>query len=195
MATTSRQARREMDRISSLPDEPLCHILSFLQTQEAAATSVLSKRWRHLWTSVPTLDFDFDEKIYSNMGRPSYCFEKFIYATILARDARQPIRSFRLKYEAEAYCRNADVNVWVNTVLQRGIENLHLWMSKFCRRNNVLRIVSCKTLVVLKLRGLRVYASSPVELPSLKSLHLEHVEFRKRQSILELVRGCPIIEI
>lgn len=34
----------EVDRLSSLPDEVLAHILLFVPTKEAVATSVLSKR-------------------------------------------------------------------------------------------------------------------------------------------------------
>ncbi|KAJ7981730.1 FBD-associated F-box protein [Quillaja saponaria] len=48
------------DRITSLPTGILRHILSFLPTKHAVATSILSSRWKNLWVSVPNLDFDDD---------------------------------------------------------------------------------------------------------------------------------------
>ncbi|GMJ07428.1 hypothetical protein like AT3G59000 [Hibiscus trionum] len=51
-----------VDSISGLPDSILSHILSFLSTEEAVQTSVLSKRWRYLFTLVSNLNFEFDEK-------------------------------------------------------------------------------------------------------------------------------------
>jgi hypothetical protein len=47
------------DRISSLPDEMLHGILVDLRSASAAArTSVLSRRWQHLWRHIPELDLD-----------------------------------------------------------------------------------------------------------------------------------------
>ncbi|CAI0375076.1 unnamed protein product [Linum tenue] len=46
------------DRLSSLPDEIIAHILSFLQTKYAVGTAVLSRRWKNLWAKVSSLDLD-----------------------------------------------------------------------------------------------------------------------------------------
>ncbi|RID65905.1 hypothetical protein BRARA_D01077 [Brassica rapa] len=42
-----------MDRISDVPDEILHHIGSFLSAKEAAFATLLSKRWRTLFTIIP----------------------------------------------------------------------------------------------------------------------------------------------
>ncbi|KAF3495503.1 hypothetical protein DY000_02057850 [Brassica cretica] len=46
-----------MDRISGLSDELLVKILSFLPTENAVSTSLLSKQWRFLWMWLPKLEY------------------------------------------------------------------------------------------------------------------------------------------
>lgn len=46
------------DRVSNLPDPILTCILTCMTIKHAAKTSVLSKRWRNLWASIPHLDLD-----------------------------------------------------------------------------------------------------------------------------------------
>ena len=41
--------------INALPDGVLQHILGFLPSAEAVQTSVLARRWRHLWKSATGL--------------------------------------------------------------------------------------------------------------------------------------------
>ncbi|XP_026428086.1 putative F-box/LRR-repeat protein At3g58880 [Papaver somniferum] len=45
------------DRITDLPDSLLHHIHSFLHIVDSARTSILSKRWNYIWTTVPILEF------------------------------------------------------------------------------------------------------------------------------------------
>ncbi|PNX55736.1 F-box/FBD/LRR-repeat protein [Trifolium pratense] len=84
MAAESNSKRRrivaEEDRISSLPDCVLSHILSFLPTKTSVATSILSNRWRHIWKHVSVLDFsdDFrDESLFEKARRNNKLFEHF----------------------------------------------------------------------------------------------------------------------
>ena len=51
-------ANKSRKEIDNLPDPILQHILSYLSTKNAIRTSILSKRWKYLWTSIPKLDFD-----------------------------------------------------------------------------------------------------------------------------------------
>jgi hypothetical protein len=44
--------------LSNLPEAVLLDILSLLPTKDAARTSLLSKRWKYLWASIPNLVFD-----------------------------------------------------------------------------------------------------------------------------------------
>ncbi|KAK1602287.1 hypothetical protein QYE76_008136 [Lolium multiflorum] len=44
-----------VDRISQLPDELLHHVLASLPVDEVVQTSVLARRWRHLWKRMPVL--------------------------------------------------------------------------------------------------------------------------------------------
>uniref|UniRef100_A0A5B7A2E0 F-box domain-containing protein n=2 Tax=Davidia involucrata TaxID=16924 RepID=A0A5B7A2E0_DAVIN len=53
-----------VDRISQLPDGVLASILSRLSMREAAATSVMSRRWKNLWTFITRLDFDASKTLY-----------------------------------------------------------------------------------------------------------------------------------
>ncbi|XP_057426362.1 F-box/FBD/LRR-repeat protein At4g26340-like [Lotus japonicus] len=191
------------DRISTLTDDLLCRILSFLPTEQAVATSILSKRWKPIWISVPVLDFD--NQTHLRKGKPSYSFERLIYATIQARDPQQSIKTFRLKYELldlelSEERANADINVWIKTAINHGVENLEIYLDcnsvpfDYIVRLTCCGIFSCKTLVVLKLKEVSLAASGSVELPSLKCLWLLRVEFEEPQYLMELLYGCPELE-
>ena len=59
---------KDEDKISHLPDEILCTILSYLEAKQAARTCIMSKRWKHIWTKLHILKFN---KGY-NLSDPNY---------------------------------------------------------------------------------------------------------------------------
>ncbi|AES81605.2 putative F-box domain-containing protein [Medicago truncatula] len=101
MSYSSHKKRRlrkssKVDRISDLPDSILSHILYFLPTKLAATTSVLSKRWKRLWLSVLSLDFD------SSGFKTFDLFLRVVYSTMYCREITLPIHSFRFKSHANS---------------------------------------------------------------------------------------------
>ncbi|CAM0877060.1 unnamed protein product [Alopecurus aequalis] len=74
----------------ALPDDLLNHVLSFLPSREAVQTSLLSRRWRHLWRSV---------RAVSVRGLAGDDFRLFVSALLLHRDTAAslpPLRSSEL---------------------------------------------------------------------------------------------------
>ncbi|RHN45197.1 putative F-box domain, leucine-rich repeat domain, L domain-containing protein [Medicago truncatula] len=181
------------DIISTFPDPILCHILSFLETKQSVATSILSKRWKYLYLSVTTLYFTntaeqrftlFDENTL-------FRFNEFVYSVLLSRDPALPIKTFRLEviYLFNPNGPSSSVFKWINFVLQRGVESLHLDVTLS------INILNCRTLVDLKLsRFLVEEGFSSVLLPSLKILRLENISFTKLRHFMLIIMGCPIVE-
>ena len=55
-----------VDRLSSLSDDLLHHVMSFLPTPEVVRTSLLSPRWRNLWSSVPFIHINNKDFVVKN---------------------------------------------------------------------------------------------------------------------------------
>jgi hypothetical protein len=181
------------DIISTLPDAIICHILSFLHTKESVATSVLSKRWIHLWRSVPVLDF---RNVELDDRETYFCFNEFVYSVLLSRNS---IKSYCIDiwyHDPDlAHLGIPNVIKWINYVVQHGVEHLEIYIggvdfiTKF-----PISILSCRTLVVLKFEALVVKGFSSIRLPSLKSLRFQDIKFTNVRDLLLLLAGCPILE-
>ncbi|GAU41368.1 hypothetical protein TSUD_390550 [Trifolium subterraneum] len=199
----------DRDRLSSLPDEILIHILSFLPTNQAIFTSILSKRWIHLWRHVPTLYF-INKKL--NSSQDIHHFNKFVKAVLHSRDyslSSCSINTFILDIQYDVskllyYDHGSsitNINNWVNLAVQRKVQYLHLYLHARIKWETIppklpAIILSCTTLVVLRLSWFYVDEVSPFpfRFPSLKILNLKDMYFDQCQDFMFLLDGCPVLE-
>jgi hypothetical protein len=182
------------DTISTLPDEILCHILSFLQTKDADATTILSKRWKHLWRSVTTLRI-IDVKVETLNSHSA--FIHFVNSVLFSRHPDFPIKTFHLQvtYDYRQVFPSKNITNWVNFVVQRDVECLDLDLISYCFAKLPIIVLTCKTLVVLKLSLFRVEKGFyDILLPSLKTCHLDYVRFPKFRDFIMFLAGCPILQ-
>ncbi|XP_062014322.1 putative F-box/FBD/LRR-repeat protein At4g03220 [Rosa rugosa] len=78
-----RNSTGSSDRISDLPDDMLHLIFSFLPFKYVGQTSVLSRRWSHVWSSYPIFDF---YEIFTGNEAEHHQIRASIINTVLARD-------------------------------------------------------------------------------------------------------------
>ncbi|PWA73474.1 F-box domain, FBD domain, Leucine-rich repeat domain, L domain-like protein [Artemisia annua] len=116
-----------VDFISNMPDPILQLILQGLPTtEEVVRTSVLSTRWRYLWTSIPyfpSLDID----CYRTAPTPSLMFPKKKFRDIVSwclANKTVDLDSFRLC--CASYYGKSTVHKWIEAAVNRNVKSLDL---------------------------------------------------------------------
>ncbi|OAO90428.1 hypothetical protein AXX17_AT5G55500 [Arabidopsis thaliana] len=106
-----------MDRISHLPDELILDILSSLpNAKDVAATMILSKRWRFLWTMVPRLVYDASY-LDIDYGR----FSTFVNRSLLLHKA--PLID-TLHFKIGNACSSGDIPALIRAADERRVHEL-----------------------------------------------------------------------
>lgn len=190
-----------VDRISGLPDHILCHILSFVPTKDAVATSTLSTRWKYVWTSVPILDFDASVHrefvSFFNMyarRQPEITFQNFVNRVMLLNDIPR-VQKFRLVYGC--HHRPAPICTWLRLAISREILELELDFFLSVRQEFIKfprEFFMSSKLVVLKLSRMPLIVPSFVCFPMLKILEVRKVLFLDDKSTQNLLSGCQVLE-
>ncbi|XP_020874866.1 F-box/LRR-repeat protein At5g38396-like isoform X2 [Arabidopsis lyrata subsp. lyrata] len=171
-----------MDLLSKLPDEVLCHTLSFLTTKEAAVTSVLSKRWRNLLAFVSNLHIDDSVFLHPEEGKRDrneirQSFVEFV-DRILALQGNSPIKKVSLKCLGMLDAERLDD--WISNVLVRGVSELDLSISFSVEEYILMSTIRFESKNLVKLKLHNAYIGCQIEselLPMLKTLVLESARF------------------
>ncbi|OMO71439.1 hypothetical protein COLO4_28254 [Corchorus olitorius] len=111
------------DRISNLPDGIRCRILSLLPTDVAVRTSILSTKWRYLFSSLSGLDIDF--RFINPQTVDS--FAKFMLKRLYLHT--EILEHFRLKPVKEIPLGFERLYDWISASLHRGVRELDLDLS------------------------------------------------------------------
>lgn len=143
----------DTDRMSSLPDSLLCHILSFLPTKTAVASSLVSRRWRHLWEHLQAYDFSDDSICHCGNPKIFERFAFFVNSMLSIRKSRD-IRKFNLTCRtSEAYNPGDSVYAWVRAAIGPHLEELSLAISNCLGERLVFlpsSLLNCTNLVSLR---------------------------------------------
>ncbi|MBA0561673.1 hypothetical protein Golob_018476 [Gossypium lobatum] len=125
------------DKISALPDDVLLTILSLLTLKQAVATSILSPRWRYLWTSLHTLNFRYEEILHHNdddtdneWGCKIYeadYMERFMQVVnqVLRSHKAPKLHEFGIHYPLDA-SRGDLIDIWVAFAIAFKVSKLEL---------------------------------------------------------------------
>ncbi|KAK6114823.1 hypothetical protein DH2020_007092 [Rehmannia glutinosa] len=180
----------EEDRISKLPDAIIQHILSSLDPKQAVQTSVLSKRWTKLWSTLPDLRFDYGHLLiqsgmdipwtYNNTEFMSH-FTRFVIQFLSRRDDSSTIGKFQLT-SADLATDSTLVETCLYYAINHGVQHLDLdvYSSPMPFRFPDGLFVS-KTLRELRMKQYTrsVVVPKPFVLPNLKTLYLDSFKFNE----------------
>ncbi|XP_078150083.1 F-box protein At5g03100-like [Carex rostrata] len=204
METDNISSRGSCDFISKLPDPILHHILGLLNPKKAVQTCVLSKRWEHLWTFLPSLNFnfhnfrhDYDDDFVDDIavGR----FAKFVN-TLLLRRKPFDLDVFCLSCEGMSLFNTLSCEGMIRYAVEHNTRVLHLSFPDSVPPC----IYTCTSLEELYLndnhassgytRYVKIYSSVPiVNLPNLRKLTFYRTALNSN-NVKNLLSGCTILE-
>ncbi|PWA50054.1 FBD-like protein [Artemisia annua] len=176
-----------LDRLSSLPEELISHILSLMPTRLAVRTCILSKRLRYSWTLVHNLDLDFDHFWHSNR------FSKFVDKVL------ELFKPFQIKkIRMHVFSLNIPTSVvskWISKAVTFNVCELDI---KVTDVELPLSLFTCKTLTKFRLDYSYPHCSLPDcvssinLLPNLITLDI-NVASTLFYDAVKLIHGCPIL--
>ncbi|CAI0552800.1 unnamed protein product [Linum tenue] len=190
------------DKISSLPNNLIEHILTFLPLREAAKTSVLSTAWRRTWVNRPSVVFDDQfwkpypvevaaNKYVGSNGVYPITIEKLMLNvfTVLCHH-RGPLKEFSLSIP-QLSTFPAYVDQILLSLYDKFIESLFIWINEY-------KVPRC-LFSFRQLKKLRLYAcaftSSQIsfeEFRMLTSLDLRWIKFPNAARVSFIIR-CPLL--
>ncbi|KAH9654226.1 F-box domain-containing protein [Citrus sinensis] len=116
------------DWVSRLPDDILVNIISRLTLKEAARTSVLSSRWKYLWTYASNLNFDAS-KLLVNVYEETIEEERLRYMCwvnkVLESHKSLSVNEFIIVFDLDD-SHESNISHWVYTAISKRAQKFEL---------------------------------------------------------------------
>ncbi|XP_060965762.1 FBD-associated F-box protein At4g10400-like [Cannabis sativa] len=206
------------DRFSKLPNSLIIHILSFLPTKDVVTTCLLSKRWKLIWYSVPTIFFSNNishrlisvvewkhnrKKFYNYVEKYLEHRKKGMYFIV-----DSVITSFNLNMKG-TYQRSKThiLDKWLAFAVENKIKELYLSIGRAYNNGDNIESFYClpkiidnaRFLTILELNAVRLDTTSHLfSFPSLKTLSLERIQqsntSKDHDVVFKFLLGCPSLE-
>ncbi|KAL4563325.1 hypothetical protein LXL04_027366 [Taraxacum kok-saghyz] len=180
------------DRIGALPDSVLIEILSRLpSTKDAIKTGILSKRWKHVWTSVPTLIFEHNAYNHSRFDFISFVDKALAQCRLLSLKKFGLYICYDLQIESK-------INSWIRYAINRNVEELILRFPCIGREgeftiDQLLFIGSCFTHLTLDGGCIFLSPTPAISWKNLRSLCISSLNIDE-DVIENIVSGTPVLE-
>ncbi|PIA25645.1 hypothetical protein AQUCO_11000050v1 [Aquilegia coerulea] len=189
-----------VDRISALPDEILHNIFSFIDMTTIVTTSILSKRWRHLWTSTPYLSFNSRQLYFQSKNADGYDymrFKQFVDNVFLRRENSSIIYKFEV-YLVGPLFSSCFLNTWLVKSLESHVQIFDLEVHQYDHDEAArLELPDClftSEVKTLTLDGLFVIPNTMGSAANITSLHLLAVILPDGNRNGELILSLPVLD-
>lgn len=196
-------ASEGIDRISNLPESILHHIFSLVEdTLDVITASAVSRKWRYIWLSMPSLTFSTFHKIWSDK-RKTLSFHKvneefkdFVNWVLMSQNSSITVQSFCLCgyiHESDDYT----LYRWMSVLADRKLQELGLMVFSDGPVELPHFLVSCESLVYFKfVFGLHEVLKLPSSagFVGLNMLSLMNVKLLDCVSFRTFISNCPVLE-
>ncbi|KAI3877742.1 hypothetical protein MKW98_020223 [Papaver atlanticum] len=197
------EGEEEIDRISRLPDYLIHEILSFIDMKYAVQTSVLSKRWKNIWLSVPFISLhweSFRKGIVYDVGETVDRFLAFVNKVFEFRD-ESDIEMIKLVIVILNDISVQALNRWILAAVNYNVHHLDV---KGINVPNLAyeipyELFNCKSLksltfILLAGGSSDIFLPKSMSLPQIKKLWLVGSTISNLE-LQMLFSSCPLMEM
>ncbi|KAK4413812.1 FBD-associated F-box protein [Sesamum alatum] len=197
----------DADRISELPEPIIHHIYGFMHsTKDVVRTSILSKKWKSMFSSY--LTFDFDQRWFRIKGArgkhnrikarevQKKKFKGYVEKSLALRlDPVPCIDKFRLYVNNMSGVVWACMGRWICAAVDKNVKELDVHVNVEGKQYFLPEAVLLSTSITsLKLSGSVLYDFGAIKLSNLRELSIKDTLLLNGHLIKRFEESCPLLE-